>query len=151
MRNLDYTTADIEGGYTPGKEIIDVTEIPKPDNLFDVVICIHVLQHVKDDAKAMREIFRVLKPGGWAILNSRMDPTLETTLETLKPRLPEDERKAMQANELYRVYGRDLKRRLETAGFAVKVDRYLASLDERTVERCFLHTMGDVYLCKKCG
>ena len=150
MRNLNYTTADIEGGYDPGKEIMDVMAIPQADNLFDVVICIHVLQHVQDDAKAMREIFRVLKPGGWAILNSRMDSTMETTLEMSKVSLSEDQRKAMHANELYRVYGQDLKLRLESAGFAVNGDRYLASLDEKTIEKCFLRTAGEVYLCKKC-
>ncbi len=150
MRNLNYTTADIEGGYDPGKEIMDVMAIPQADNLFDVVICIHVLQHVQDDAKAMREIFRVLKPGGWAILNSRMDPTLETTAQISKASLPEDQRKAMHANELYRVYGQDLKPRLESAGFSVNVDRYLASLDQKIVEKCFLRKVGEVYVCKKC-
>lgn len=150
MRNLDYTTADVEGGHVPGKEVIDATAIPKPDNLYDVVICIHVLQHVEDDAKALREIFRVLKPGGWAILNSRMDPMSATTREISNADLSKDQRDVMHADALYRVYGQDFKLRLERAGFAVTVDHYLASLNRKTVERCFLYTVGEVYLCQKC-
>ena len=47
---------------------MDITDMQFPSNYFDCVICYHVLEHIPDDQKAMEEIFRVLKPGGWAIL-----------------------------------------------------------------------------------
>jgi len=48
--------------------ILDITDIKFKDNFFDVIICNHVLEHVKNDQKAMHELFRVLKPKGIAIL-----------------------------------------------------------------------------------
>ena len=43
---------------------IDVTRITYDSNTFDVIVCSHVLEHVPDDDKAMRELYRVLKPNG---------------------------------------------------------------------------------------
>lgn len=47
---------------------INITDINFEDNLFDVIICSHVLEHIVDDRKAMRELSRVLRPKGFAIL-----------------------------------------------------------------------------------
>ena len=66
MANLDYISADLESHLAVVK--VDITNILYEDNSFDVILCSHVLEHVIDDQKAMRELFRVLKPGGWAIL-----------------------------------------------------------------------------------
>ncbi len=68
LPNLDYITADIESPLAKVK--MDVHEIPFPDNTFDVVFCNHVLEHVDDDLLACSEFNRVLKPGGWGILQS---------------------------------------------------------------------------------
>src|SRR5688500_20312624 len=48
----------------------DALPISFEKNTFDVVLCNHVLEHVKDDIRAMAEIHRVLKPNGFAILRS---------------------------------------------------------------------------------
>src|SRR6185437_11193906 len=68
MKNLDYITADIESPLAKVK--MDVHKIPFNDNTFDVVFCNHVMEHVEDDIKAMSEMRRVLKPGGWSIIQS---------------------------------------------------------------------------------
>jgi SAM-dependent methyltransferase len=149
LKNLDYVTADIDGGYTPGMEKLDITSIEKPDNSYDVVLAIHLLEHVEDDAKAMREVYRVLKPGGWAILDPHMNPTLEKTFEDPSITSPEDRKRFFNQDDHYRVYGRDLKDRLETAGFEVKPDYYLGTLDQRTIQKLFLITPGTIYLCRK--
>jgi SAM-dependent methyltransferase len=62
MPNLDYISADLNSPYAMLN--IDVTDIPYEECLFDVILCSHVLEHVKDDGKAIREFHRVLKPGG---------------------------------------------------------------------------------------
>lgn len=65
--SFDYKTAD--GILDTYDMVLDVQNMVNlDDNSFDGVICSHVLEHVPDDIKAMKEIFRVLKPGGWSIL-----------------------------------------------------------------------------------
>ncbi len=66
MSNLDYISADLNSPMAMVK--MDITNILYEDNSFDVILCSHVLEHAVDDRKAMRELFRVLKPGGWGIL-----------------------------------------------------------------------------------
>lgn len=75
MPNLDYVSADIESPLAMVK--MDIMEIPCKDDLFDVILCYHVLEHVADDRRAMGELLRVLKPGGWAILQVPIDRTRE--------------------------------------------------------------------------
>ena len=66
LPNLDYLSVDL---VNPDAIVnMDVTNIQYPENTFDVIYCSHVLEHVQDDRTAIRELFRVLKEGGWAIL-----------------------------------------------------------------------------------
>ena len=75
-----YITADIESPLAKVK--MDIHDIPFPENTFDVVLCNHVLEHVRDDIRAMSEIRRVLKPGGFAILQIPFfKPVQEKTFE----------------------------------------------------------------------
>ena len=58
-----YVTADLE---SPLADLhFDVQQIPLADESVEVVICNHLLEHVADDRKALRELHRILKPGGW--------------------------------------------------------------------------------------
>lgn len=97
----------------------DVTQIPFDDRSFDVVLCNHVLQQVPDDRKAMRELARVLKPGGWGLLQVPIAQGLEFTLEDPEVKAPRERRKAFGSTLHERLYGRDYTARLETEGFAV--------------------------------
>jgi len=71
MPNLDYITADIESPLAKVK--MDLHDIPFEQGTFDVAFCNHVMEHVTDDIQCMKELYRVLKPGGWAIIQSSMD------------------------------------------------------------------------------
>ena len=64
--HVDYTCGALEPEYFAHFNAIklDVTSIDLEDKQFDIVICNHVLEHVADDMSALREIFRILKPGG---------------------------------------------------------------------------------------
>jgi SAM-dependent methyltransferase len=77
--NLDYVSADLD----PHSALVkmDITNITYPDESFDVVPCSHVLEHVWDDRKAMNELQRILKPGGWAIVLVPIDYKRAETFE----------------------------------------------------------------------
>lgn len=65
----------------PNVEKIDITQIPYPDNTFDAVFCNHVLEHVPDYRKAMSELCRVMKPGGFGILQTPFSAVLHKNFE----------------------------------------------------------------------
>lgn len=145
--NLEYISADLDSSLAMVK--MDITSIQFEDNTFDVVLCSHVLEHVLDDQKAMRELFRVLKPGGWAILQSPLDPTRDKTFEDFNIVSPDDREKAFGQSDHVRIYGRDYKDRLEAAGFTVKIDDYVTGLGIDTVKKYGLHENEDIYFCTK--
>ena len=89
------------------------------DNFFDVIICNHVLEHVKDDQKAMSELFRVLKPEGFAILQIPISKTARETFEDFSITTPEDREKYFGQKDHVRIYGQDYKKRLESFVFII--------------------------------
>ena len=81
-----YVTADLE---SPLADLhFDVQQIPLADGSVDVVICNHIMEHVADDRRAMRELHRVLKPGGWGIVLSPVDRDYEQTYEATRSPIP---------------------------------------------------------------
>lgn len=106
----------------PGTRRADVTAIDRPDASYDLVICNHVLEHVPDDALAMREILRVLKPGvGVAMLQVPLSARLDRTIEDPSvTEVAERERRFGQFDHI-RLYGADYAERLASAGFDVAV------------------------------
>ena len=96
---------------------MDITGIGYDDNTFDLIICNHVLEHVSDDRKAMSELFRVLRPGGTAILQVPISKTLEQTFEDPLVTDPSERERLFGQWDHCRVYGQDFGRRLEEEGF----------------------------------
>jgi len=147
MSNLDYISADL---YKPDVMLkIDITEITFKDNYFDVILCNHVLEHVIDDKRAMNELFRVLKPGGWAIIQSAIDPHLEKTYEDDSIITNEDRERVFGQFDHVRIYGLDYKACLENAGFKVKVDDYAGSLRNDIIKIYGLNKDEKIYFCSK--
>ncbi len=133
MPNLDYVTADIESPLATVK--MDVQEIPFPDGEFDVIFCNHILEHVEDDRKAMRELRRVLRPGGWAVMLSPINSSREYTYEDASITDPAEREKHFGQKDHVRDYGRDFGERLVEEGFNVdEIDyiRYLAPYAARS-------------------
>jgi len=147
QRNLDYVTADLISPWADVK--MDVQAIPFPDSHFDVVICNHVLEHVESDLKAMQEIHRVLKPGGFAILQVPMDLNMEKTLEDSAINTPELREKHYQQRDHLRLYGKDYGARLRSAGFEVDENDYVKTLPVNLVERYALPKDEILYVCRK--
>ena len=119
---LDYTTGDLMSKVVDVK--LDVTAIQFADGTFDATLCNHVMEHVPDDRKAMREILRTLKPGGFAIIQTPISLVLEKTDEDLTD-LPESERtRRFGQKDHCRIYAMDYAERLASVGFAVEVFRW---------------------------
>lgn len=133
MPNLDYTTGDLESPLADVK--MDVHDIPFQENTFDVVFCNHVLEHVTDDHKSMTEILRVLKPGGWAMLQSPKDPALRVTKEDPSITDPWEREKEFGQKDHVRMYGDDYGDRIEKAGFEVIEDHTVDELGEAESSR----------------
>ena len=116
--HIDYLTADLLSNETMVN--MDITNIHYPDDSFDAVICNHVLEHIIDDKKAMRELYRVLKPNGWGILQVPISRTLAVTHEDLSVITPEEREHEFGQSDHVRIYASDYLERLKEAGFQVE-------------------------------
>lgn len=147
LKNIDYTTADLISPWADVK--LDVQAMPFADNTFDMVICNHVLEHVDNDLRAMAEILRVLKPGGFAVLQVPMDLNMEQTLENPEYNTPELREKYYQQRDHLRLYGRDYAKRLASAGFDVLEDDFVKQLPPHEVEYYALPKDEILYIARK--
>lgn len=145
--NLDYLSADLYSSLAMTK--IDITDIPYPDDSFDAILCSHVLEHIPDDRKAMKELLRVLKPNGWAILQVPIDRKRDKTFEDPTVTSPEERERLFWQHDHVRLYGRDYPDRLRDVGFVVEVNNCVKDLDDETIEKYRLDKREDIYLCKK--
>jgi SAM-dependent methyltransferase len=77
----DYLSIDLDP--RRAMRAMDVTALELPDDSFDLVVCSHVLEEVADRDTALREIGRVLEPGGLALFGTAvpLQPELEERLE----------------------------------------------------------------------
>jgi ubiquinone/menaquinone biosynthesis C-methylase UbiE len=147
MKNLDYTTADLDSPLADIK--LDVQDMKIADNSFDVVFCNHVLEHVPDDLKAMREIYRVLKPGGMAIMQVPMNPDLKETFEDPSITDPKERHRLFGQYDHVRMYGADYHDRLKAAGFEVHVVDYSKRLSREEFEKYALPLREKLHVCSK--
>lgn len=145
--NISYVSSDLSSPEAMVK--MDITAIPEPDQSYDMVICNHVLEHIPDDGLAMRELYRVLKPGGFAILQVPISYALESTFEDPSVTSPEDRYRVFGQKDHVRIYGRDYTRRLERAGFTVNELPYAASLPASEADRFALLKEERLYFCLK--
>jgi SAM-dependent methyltransferase len=119
-----YVTADIESPLAKVK--MDIHEIPFKDNSFDAVLCNHVLEHVDNDLKAIREITRVLKPGGFAVLQVPLfQPIPDKTFEDLSITDPRQREKIFGQDDHVRKYGKDYAQRIASSGMKAVVDNFV--------------------------
>jgi SAM-dependent methyltransferase len=144
--DIHYITADRDPA--SANVYVDITELAFATDSFDVILCSHVLEHVPDDAAAMAELYRVLKPAGWAMLQVPLDETREHTFEDSTVVDPAERERLFDQADHVRVYGRDYAARLEQSGFCVFVDRFAHGLDPRIVAKHAL-LPEPIYVCRK--
>ena len=114
-----YVSADLESGRAMVEA--DLTALPFEDAAFDLVLCSHVLEHVPDDRAALRELRRVLRPGGLAVIQTPVNHDQPVTYEDASVTDPEERLSRFSQPDHVRVYGPDLLARLRDAGFGVSV------------------------------
>ncbi len=137
----------ISGDYSPDKypfleKIVklDIIDLPFEAEIFDNVICNHVLEHVLDDLEGMREIYRVLKKGGFGVLQVPMSSIINTTIEDKKIDSNEERLSKYGQYDHVRLYQKDdYLLRLKSVGFDVKL------LSAKEID----NSLNDNYLYKK--
>jgi len=131
LKNLDYTTTDLNSPLADIKA--DICNLPFATNQYDIIFCNHVLEHIPDDTKAMQEMFRVLKPGGMAILQIPQDLNRAITFEDNSITDPKKRAEIFGQYDHVRVYGRDYFDKLRSIGFKVDEIDYTSTLSKEEV------------------
>lgn len=146
MPNLTYVGGNLELKPNVGL-LMDIATPPIGPDAFDAIICLHVLEHVEEDLKAIGELYRVLKPGGWAIIAVPLQRD-KATYEDPAIITPEARKRAFGERDHVRMYGYDFVHRLEASGFSVKTHD-TRQLDDALMEKCGLRDDDIIFLCTK--
>jgi len=111
-----------EGIYYPKNiDLVDITDMYFENSKFDIIICNHVLEHIENDIVALREIFRVLRRNGTAILQVPYSRVLSETYENKDMTTSRQREEHFGQFDHVRLYGDDYSSRLEKAGFKLKL------------------------------
>jgi SAM-dependent methyltransferase len=130
-------------------EHFDICAIPYPDDTFDVILCSHVLEHVPDDRKAMSELFRVMKPGGWGLIEVPYQRDRKETFEDPGMTSDADRERLFGQWDHVRRYGIDYFDRLRAAGFEVTRHDYAKQLPAAKIAKYRLLPSGVIHISTK--
>lgn len=144
------TAVDIMPGFykniDSGILYADATGLLFSDNSFDIIIANHILEHIPQDLLAMKEIYRVLKSDGAAILQVPYSEKSETTIEEPFINDPEKQERLFGQKDHVRMYAlKDYVNRLKTAGFKVDV------IGDEKLERFKINAIQDKECVIMCG
>ena len=142
--NVDWLSADLLDPSAMLK--VDITRIQLPDDSFDVIYCSHVLEHVPDDRAGMRELARVLKPSGWALV--QVPIASPTTFEDPSITDPDERERVFGQWNHVRTYGPDVEQRLSDAGFVVQRVSASDIASPEEYERMGLRDNDWIYVCR---
>ncbi|HSP11321.1 MAG TPA: methyltransferase domain-containing protein [Salegentibacter sp.] len=147
LKNLHYTTTDLNSPLADVKA--DICDLPFSDNEFDFILCNHVLEHIPDDTKAMQEIYRILKPGGTAILQIPQELNREKTFEDDSITDKKEREKIFGQYDHVRIYGRDYFDKLRSIGFSVEEVDYTQELSPKEIDKYRLAEGEIIPVCYK--
>ena len=146
QENIDYLSTDISSPLA--MQEFDIMDIPHPDGAFTAIFCSHVLAHVQDDRKALEELYRITKKGGFLIIMDRPFE-LEKTIEDKDADTPEKRFALFNQDDRYRMYGKDFVQRLEEPGYKVEVIDYANALTVAEREKYRISDKDLIYCCWK--
>ena len=122
FKHWNYLTFDINSPIADIKG--DLKSMQFKDESFDLIICNHVLEHIEDDRRALKEMYRVLKKGGIAILQVPININRKQTFEDFNITSHQQREKYFGQYDHVREYGLDFKERIEEIGFEVEMLNY---------------------------
>ncbi|MEO0506088.1 MAG: methyltransferase domain-containing protein [Bacteroidota bacterium] len=131
--NLDYVTTDLNSPLADVKA--DICKLPFENDAFDVILCNHVLEHIPDDTQAMKELFRVLRPGGWGVFQIPQDVKRDKTFEDNTITDKKERAKIFGQYDHVRIYGLDYFDKLRSIGFIVEAVDYTTQLSSEEINR----------------
>ena len=147
QKNIQYTTTDL---YSPLADVkADICDLPFDDNQFDMILCNHVLEHIKDDTKAMQELYRVMKVGGMGIFQIPQDISRAATFEDDSITNKKERARIFGQYDHVRVYGLDYFDKLRSVGFKVNEVHYQSTLGEQLTTKYCLANDEILPVCYK--
>jgi SAM-dependent methyltransferase len=147
QKNLNYLTADL---VSPIADMhFDLHSIPLENGRFDVVFCNHVMEHVTDPKQCMSELFRVMKPGGWAIMQVPQDFSREQTYENASITSPAEREKHFWQKDHVRLFGKDYPSYLESVGFQTQIFDFHQHYSKTQIDQFRLMDSEILYIFKK--
>jgi SAM-dependent methyltransferase len=119
---IDYISSDFAGEFIADRQY-DITHIPEPDESFDLIICYHILEHIEEDEKALKEVYRILKKGGHCLIQT---PFKEGEIyENSAFRTPEERAQHFGQADHVRIYSaQGLRDRLSACGFTSELREF---------------------------
>ncbi len=147
LQNLEYTTTDLNSPLADVKA--DICNLPFEDDSFDVILCNHVLEHIPDDAKAMKELYRVMKPNGWGIFQVPQDYSRKITFEDNTITDRKERAKIFGQYDHVRIYGMDYFDKLREVGFEVEEVAFAKTFSREDIERYRLSKKEIIPFVKK--
>lgn len=147
LEHLDYITTDLNSPLADVKA--DICDLPFNDNEFDYIFCNHVLEHIPDDTKAIKELYRVLKPGGTGVFQVPQDLSREKTFEDDSITEKKERAEIFGQYDHVRIYGKDYFDRLRNAGFTVEAVDYTAKFSGLEIEKYRLAKGEIIPVCLK--
>lgn len=145
--HIDYLSIDIDPEV--GMENQDLTCLTYANESFDIILCFHVLEHIKEDKKAISEIYRVLKKDGTAMIMVPLNRWSDETFEDPTITSPRERMKAYWHWDHLRLYGNDFINRLNEPGFNVVMDNYPASFTKEKRLQYGFDEFDPMFICKK--
>lgn len=131
--NLEYVTTDLNSPLADVKA--DICNLPFDDESFDVILCNHVLEHIPDDKRAMEELYRIMKPGGWGVFQIPQDLNRTTTFEDDSITDKKERARIFGQYDHVRIYGRDYFNKLRAVGFHVEEVNLTEKLSPGEIDR----------------
>jgi len=147
QQNLNYITSDLESPIADVKA--DICDLPFKENEFYIIFCNHVLEHISNDTKAMQELYRVLKPGGFGIFQIPQDLSKAITFEDNTITDRKERAKLFGQYDHVRVYGRDYFDKLRSIGFKVDEVDYTKKITLDKIEKYCLMQNEILPVCYK--